>query len=215
MTKHREVLAQVALVALLAVTILLVVVALRPPTSPATAAGPRPSASGASAATTMSSGNPTSTTSSSTRTTSQPGKGSAGDLRLTLGPSGRIYRWTPGSCAAGGASLKISTDNAKTWTDRSDGLHALLDVDPAADRLTLVTADKSCRTGSRVSTDDGENWTTRTVSAYLWLPATDDRSAVRLGSNASVSVCPDGEVSGVRDWPRRRPWSGVRTARSG
>ena len=95
-----------------------------------------------------------------------------GPLSLATAPSGVLLRATRGSCD------ERAPSSARVWVAPAykaplarvtvPGLVEVLGVTAADDRLTVVGADRSCKTHGYVSTDNGKEWSRTAVPRMVW-----------------------------------------------
>ncbi len=123
--------------------------------------------------------------------TTATGERIVGPLSLAVAPSGALLRATRGSCDA------RAPVPAKVWVARAfrapldrvtvPGLVEVLGVTASDDRLTVVGADRACKTHGYVSTNAGESWSRTGVPRNVWWLDL-DTTATRLHGPVSGGV---------------------------
>lgn len=101
----------------------------------------------------------------------------------------------PGSCAAGGAELRISDDGGRTWMDIAPprgALFALAAPQPGA--LSAVGANARCAGRSFRSSDLGRTWTRAPDAVGIWYAGSDPdgRSILHSPAGDIASPCRGG-----------------------
>ena len=134
------------LLALVVVDLVLVALAFRPDAAGASAQAPTP----------------TSPPSRSAPTTSAAPAAGTTPVRDVIAAvdADRAWRGTLGTCRGGGASLEVTTDGGRTWTEQATPVPALGRVQPVdADRGFVIGAKGAgCSVGEYATDDDAATW---------------------------------------------------------
>ncbi len=187
------------LAAFLAVDVALVVFALDPSRSVATAPGTSAASlpSSPSPGSTPTPPSPTTTrTPSATSTRPSPPPASqqptpAPLLGSLVAASDTVaWRTTTGSCANGGASVAVSTDGGRAWTTRAVPVQVLIRVRPStAASAFVVGAGRDCKPELRSTTDGGATWGPTSGTTATWFRDPQDPQLVHSPGARSNRPC--------------------------
>lgn len=183
-----------ALAALLVLDVVLVAAALQVGASDPVAAGALPArAPGASGSATGTAG-PTTPTPG----TAAPTPGTAAPLtRVVVAVSAdTAWRYARGTCAAGGASLEITTDGGATWEPAETPFRATarVRVRPDGSAFAIGAATESCTLRFRGSAADGTTWGSPTPVTDAWYRGIADPRVVGTPSGGTSRPCGDRDV---------------------
>jgi photosystem II stability/assembly factor-like uncharacterized protein len=170
------------LAGIVALDVVLISVALRP----------RPAADVAGASATAASADVSAAVIPTTKATVVPPAGRAAVL-VDLAGATAVRVTTPGTCAAGGAAVQVSTDAGTTWTDVDVPVRTVLRVRvTGAGTAALIGAGGDCRPAAYQTTDAGRSWPRAGDTAGMWHRY--GRSAARLHTPAAdvALPCPGG-----------------------
>jgi len=195
-------LATVGLAALAAATVGLVAVALR---SSSSGVNKNPASSADTYLT--SSDTPSGTKSAPSSPTATPTGTATGTATATAAPAAPLqtmlvavddkqaWRVHTGSCSAGGATLAITTDGGRTWTDTKAPLGTIVRVRPNdAKSAFVVGADKPCAAELSRTTDGGGSWASTKDVGSAWFRDPKNPNVVGGPGSSTSRPCEKGEV---------------------
>lgn len=202
-------LATIGLGVFLLADIVLVALALRPPSVDAdVGAGPpstvRPSST--APGTTATSTGPVTPTPSESASTSAAPKPSAPlpVQRMVVGlDANNAWRATMGSCESGGSLVQVTDDGGRTWSKGTSPAKALARIAPQLNGVGLVyAAGADCTLQEWVTRDDGATWTGPTPANNAWTRLLSDVTEVSTPSDANATPC---GTAAVLDLSRTTP----------
>jgi hypothetical protein len=102
----------------------------------------------------------------------------------------RAWRVGAGSCSAGGATLRTTTDGGKTWAKGTASVRRIVRVKPDDNRAAfIVGADASCAAELRTTGDGGGTWTPGGDVGRAWFRDPKDPHVVRAPGSAESRPC--------------------------
>ena len=105
------------------------------------------------------------------------------------------WRVHTGSCSAGGATLAITTDAGRTWTDTKASLGTIVRVRPTdAKTAFVIGADKPCVAELSRTTDGGGTWASTKDVGSAWFRDPKNPNVVGSPGSSTSRPCEGGEV---------------------
>ncbi|MCW2568743.1 MAG: hypothetical protein JWN54_2840 [Mycobacterium sp.] len=99
----------------------------------------------------------------------------------------------PGTCAAGGAAVQVSTDGGDTWTDAEVPVRTVLRVlVTGTGAATMIGAGTDCRPASYQTTDAGRSWVRSGDTAGTWHRYGSAVARLHVPSRDAALPCPAG-----------------------
>ncbi|EWT02863.1 hypothetical protein N865_03115 [Intrasporangium oryzae NRRL B-24470] len=185
--------ATIGLLAFLALDIVLVVLALRPPrTTDAAPTVPTPvTTSSTSVGATPTTGDTTSTGSTSTTGTGSAGSRPAPLTVIVNGLDATVaWKATTGTCGSGGATLAVTKNGGARWSVVKAPTEAISRVQPLdTQRAFVVGASTACRLRQYSTTDLGSSWTGPSAVSGGWARRLDQPSTVVTPAQDAAQPC--------------------------
>lgn len=183
-------LALVGMAALVVLDVVLVFLALRGPSLPASAdlGTPTPVVSGTA--------DPTTATKAATKTTEAvPYTPAALTLMISGLDATHAWRATAGTCKDGGARVQTTSNRGKTWSKGSEPGSAVVRVQPVSTTKGFVyAADEKCALGEYVSDDGAKTWRAPTDVTGAWTRQAKNASTVITPADANAKPCGKDDV---------------------
>lgn len=114
-----------------------------------------------------------------------------GGVHVTVVPidGSRAWRFTPGNCRAGGATLDVTTNGGAKWTKVESPLGAITRLQATdADRVLLVGSQGDCRVTTLRSTDAGLTWAPG-GPVQVWFKDLDKAAEVTNSNGRTSTPC--------------------------
>lgn len=185
--------ATVGLLAFLALDIVLVVLALRPPrpTDAATTVPTPVSTSSTSAGATPTTGDTsTSGTTATTGTTSAAARPAPLTVMVNGLDANVAWKATTGTCQTGGASLAVTKTGGNRWSDVKPPVGAISRVQALdTERAFVVGAGTTCRLRQYSTTDLGDTWTGPGAVSGGWARRLDSPNVVVTPAQDTAQPC--------------------------
>jgi hypothetical protein len=188
--------ATIGLGAFLLADIVLVALALRPPTVNDTGAGAstdtaRPVSTAAPTSADTTTETTEASTSTTAPTTSGPATGPVPVARLVIGvDSTTAWRANAGSCKSGGALVEVTTDGGETWTKRTSPARAISRIQPLLEGTGFILgAGADCEIKEWTTKNNGQAWAGPKALVGAWAREISKSSAVITPQDPAATPC--------------------------